>query len=62
MSEREQRLVDVAKWLSEEYLANAGTYANEFVSCITPERGSYHHIMWRELYVLSHAALEDTRE
>lgn len=46
-------LRELAKWLAECYLSNAGT-PHEFVTCITPgSKGSEFHRKWRRLWELT---------
>ena len=56
---RLREIEGLALWLSMRYLANPGSngkcpHPNEFVACITPERGSDYHRNWRRLYALTH--------
>lgn len=52
--------LQVLKALSEMYLANPGStgkqfpHPGEFVSCISPKRGSETHLLWRRAYALTH--------
>ena len=55
---RLREIEGIAMWLALRYLANPGSagklHANEFVACITPERGSDYHRNWKRLYDLTH--------
>lgn len=50
---KDKQMENVLRELAEMYLSNAGNPEAEFVSCITPERDSSIHMLWKRAWVLT---------